>query len=56
MSGPVHQHILELFEAEGIKTLFGIPDPGFVHMAIAAEGRSWEAIAPTTSRPAPEGG
>lgn len=46
MSSPVHERILELFEAEGIKTLFGIPDPGFVHMAVAAESRGWEVIAP----------
>ena len=35
MPTPVHERILELFEAEGIKTLFGIPDPGFIHMAVA---------------------
>ncbi len=46
MSSPVYQRILELFEAEGIKTLFGIPDPGFVHMAVAAEGRGWDVVAP----------
>jgi thiamine pyrophosphate-dependent acetolactate synthase large subunit-like protein len=36
MSVPVYEHILHLLEAGGIKTLFGIPDPGFVHMAAAA--------------------
>ena len=46
MTTPVHVRILELLEAEGIKTLFGIPDPGFVHMAVAAESRGWELIAP----------
>lgn len=46
MSVTVHERILHLLEAEGIKTLFGIPDPGFVHMAVAAEGRGWEVIAP----------
>jgi acetolactate synthase-1/2/3 large subunit len=46
VSTPVYERILELFEGEGIKTLFGIPDPGFVHMAVAAEGRGWEVIAP----------
>ena len=43
---PVYERILQLLEAEGIKTLFGIPDPGFVHMAATAEGRGWEVIAP----------
>ena len=28
----VYERILQLFEAEGINTLFGIPDPNFVHM------------------------
>ena len=42
----VHDRILELFEAEGIKTLLGIPDPSFVAMFIAAEARGWRVIAP----------
>ena len=42
----VHDRILELFEAEGIKTLLGIPDPSFVGMFIAAETRGWRVIAP----------
>jgi acetolactate synthase-1/2/3 large subunit len=46
MSVPVYERILHLLEQEGIKTLFGIPDPGFVHMAVAAEGRGWEVVAP----------
>jgi acetolactate synthase-1/2/3 large subunit len=46
MTVPVYERILHLLEAEGIKTLFGIPDPGFVHMAVTAEGRGWEVIAP----------
>ena len=29
---PVYKRILDLFEAEGINTLFGIPDPNFVHL------------------------
>ena len=28
-----------LFEAEGINTLFGIPDPNFVHLFLEAERR-----------------
>jgi acetolactate synthase-1/2/3 large subunit len=46
MSAPVYERILHLLEGEGIKTLFGIPDPGFVHMAAAAQGRGWQVIAP----------
>lgn len=43
---PVYERILRLLEGEGIDTLFGIPDPGFVHMAVAAEERGWSVIAP----------
>ncbi len=46
MSVFVHERILQLLEAEGIKTLFGIPDPSFVGMFAAAEGRGWRVIAP----------
>jgi len=42
----VHERILELLEAEGVKTLIGIPDPSFVGMFIAAEARGWRVIAP----------
>ena len=43
---PVYRRILELFEAEGIKTLFGIPDPNFVHMFLEAERRGWTVVSP----------
>ena len=46
MPVPVYERILDLFEVEGIQTLFGIPDPGFVHMASTAETRGWQVIAP----------
>ena len=46
MGVPVYKRILELFEAEGINTLFGIPDPNFVHMFLEAESRGWTVIAP----------
>ncbi len=46
MATYVHERILQLLEAEGVKTLFGIPDPSFVGMFIAAEGRGWRVIAP----------
>jgi len=46
MSVPVYERIVHLLEAEGINTLFGIPDPGFIHMAMVAEQRGWKIVAP----------
>lgn len=46
MAVKVYERILDLFEAEGIKTLFGIPDPNFVHLFHAAEERGWDVVAP----------
>lgn len=46
MATKIYQRILELLEVEGIKTLFGIPDPSFFHMFITAEQRGWQVIAP----------
>ncbi|WP_439134985.1 thiamine pyrophosphate-binding protein [Pseudomaricurvus sp.] len=46
MSVKVYERILELFEAEGIKAIFGIPDPNFVHMFVAAEKRGWTVVTP----------
>ncbi len=46
MSVPVYERIVDLLEAEGINTLFGIPDPGFIHMAMTAEQRGWNVVAP----------
>jgi acetolactate synthase I/II/III large subunit len=46
MSVKVYERILQLFEAEGIKALFGIPDPNFVHMFVAAEKRGWKVVTP----------
>jgi acetolactate synthase-1/2/3 large subunit len=46
MSMYVHDRMLELMEAEGIKTMIGIPDPSFVQMFVAAEARGWRVIAP----------
>ncbi|HEX4378057.1 MAG TPA: thiamine pyrophosphate-binding protein [Steroidobacteraceae bacterium] len=42
----VYERILQLFEAEGIKTVFGIPDPNFVHLFVAAEKRGWKIVTP----------
>jgi len=46
MPVPVYERILQLFEAEGVNTLFGIPDPNFVHMFLEAEKRGWTVVAP----------
>ncbi len=46
MATYVHERILELLEAEGIRTLIGIPDPSFVSMFVAAESRGWRVVAP----------
>jgi acetolactate synthase I/II/III large subunit len=43
---PVYKRMLDLFEAEGVKTLFGIPDPNFVHMFLEAESRGWTVVSP----------
>lgn len=43
---PVYKRLLDLFEAEGIKTLFGIPDPNFVHLCLEAESRGWTVVSP----------
>jgi acetolactate synthase-1/2/3 large subunit len=43
---PVYKRILDLFEAEGIRTLFGIPDPNFVHLFLEAETRGWTVVSP----------
>ena len=46
MTVKVYERILDLFAAEGINTLYGIPDPNFVHMFLEAEKRGWEVVAP----------
>lgn len=46
MGVPVYKRILDLFEAEGVNTLFGIPDPNFVHMFTEAHARGWSVVAP----------
>lgn len=46
MATPVYRRILELLEAEGIKTLFGIPDPNFVHVFHEAQRRGWTVVSP----------
>jgi acetolactate synthase I/II/III large subunit len=46
MAVKVYERILQLLEAEGIKALFGIPDPNFVHMFVEAEKRGWKVVTP----------
>ncbi|MEU9017779.1 thiamine pyrophosphate-binding protein [Actinomadura sp. NPDC048394] len=46
MAVKVYERILRLFEAEGISTIFGIPDPNFVHLFHLAEERGWSVVAP----------
>jgi acetolactate synthase I/II/III large subunit len=46
MAVPVYKRILDLFETEGVNTLFGIPDPNFVHMFLEAESRGWTVVSP----------
>lgn len=46
MSVKVYERILDLFESEGVNTIFGIPDPNFVHMFHLAEQRGWNVVAP----------
>jgi acetolactate synthase-1/2/3 large subunit len=41
----VSQRIIELLEAEGVRTLIGIPDPGFVRMHREAADRGWDVVA-----------
>jgi thiamine pyrophosphate-dependent acetolactate synthase large subunit-like protein len=41
-----YERLLQLWEAEGIKTLFGIPDPSFFRLFPCAEQRGWRVIAP----------
>ena len=42
----IHERIVELLEAEGIDTIFGIPDPSFFAMFITAERRGLRVVAP----------
>ena len=42
----MHERLLDLIQAEGINTLFGIPDPSFFGMFIEAERRGMEIVSP----------
>jgi thiamine pyrophosphate-dependent acetolactate synthase large subunit-like protein len=42
----IHERIVELLQAEGIDTIFGIPDPSFFAMFMTAEQRGMRVVAP----------
>lgn len=42
----MHERIIELLQAEGIDTIFGIPDPSFFAMFIEAEKRGMNVVSP----------
>ncbi len=42
----MHERILDLIQAEGVTTLFGIPDPSFFGMFLEAERRGMEIVSP----------
>jgi thiamine pyrophosphate-dependent acetolactate synthase large subunit-like protein len=46
MTVKVYERILDLLEAEGIQTMFGIPDPNFIHLFHEAERRGWTVVTP----------
>lgn len=46
MAVKVYERVLQLLEVEGLKTLFGIPDPSFFHLFVTAEKCGWRVIAP----------
>ena len=42
----IHERIVELLRAEGVDTIFGIPDPSFFGMFLAAEQQGMRVVAP----------
>lgn len=42
----LHERIVDLIEAEGVDTIFGIPDPSFFAMFMTAEQRGMNVVAP----------
>jgi len=46
MQVKVYERILDLLEAEGIRAIFGIPDPNFVHLFHLADERGWSVVSP----------
>ncbi len=46
MSVKLYERVLDLMQAEGIDTIFGIPDPSFLHLFTEAERRGMRVITP----------
>lgn len=42
----IHERIIDLIQAEGVDTLFGIPDPSFFGMFITGEQRGMNIVSP----------
>jgi len=42
----MHERLLDLIQAEGVQTLFGIPDPSFFALFIEAQKRGVEIVSP----------
>ena len=42
----MHERLLDLIQAEGVQSLFGIPDPSFFAMFIEAEKRGMQVVSP----------
>ncbi len=42
----IHERLVDLVQAEGVDTLFGIPDPSFFGMFITAESRGMNIVSP----------
>jgi acetolactate synthase-1/2/3 large subunit len=42
----MHERLLDLIQAEGVQSLFGIPDPSFFAMFIEAEKRGMKIVSP----------
>lgn len=46
MPSKMHERIVDLIQAEGVDTIFGIPDPSFFAMFLTAEQRGMTVVAP----------
>jgi hypothetical protein len=46
----IYERVLQLLEAEGINTLFGIPDPSFSHVCHRRKARLANHCPATTNR------
>ena len=46
MPSKMHERIVDLLQAEGVDTVFGIPDPSFFAIFLEAESRGMTLVAP----------